>query len=86
MCGNGSFIPIYVNIGDIITAEAYDYIVNIFAYDLGYNNKIQYVYRNDPLTAKSINNLRDTINKIIDIREYNSQPIPVEPIDPRGDN
>lgn len=79
MCGNGTFSPIYVNTGDIITANVYNYIVDIFAYSLGYNTGIHYVYKNQALKASYINALRDTINTLIDIREYNSQPIPVEP-------
>lgn len=86
MYGNGTLIPIYVNTGDIITAKAYDDLVKVFAYDLGYNSGIQYVYKNDPLTADSINALRDSINRIIDITDYDSHPVPVEPIDPRGGN
>lgn len=83
--GNGSLIPDYV-IGATtsenpskISAQAYNYIVDIFASRLGYTSGLDYVVSwQTPISATLINALKTAINQTIRQYDYGEQPEPDE--------
>ncbi|MBO5179918.1 MAG: hypothetical protein J6B87_06195 [Clostridia bacterium] len=83
--GNGSLIPDYV-IGastsdnpSKISAQAYNYVVDIFASRLGYTSGLDYVVSwKTPISATLINALKTAINQTIRRYDYGEQPEPDE--------
>lgn len=83
--GNGSLIPEYV-IGasesenpTIISAQVYNYVIDIFTSRLGYKSKLEYVESGKtPISAALINTLSTAINQIIRRYDYGERPAPVE--------
>lgn len=81
--GNGNLIPNYVKGAstsvnpDYISAEAYNYVLDILSYNLGYKSGLKYVTSGKTvISASLINLLKTTINKIINSYDYNEQPEP----------
>lgn len=83
--GNGSLIPNYV-IGanessnpSKISAQAYNYIIDIFATYLGYTSGLDYVISwQTPISASLINALKTAINQTIRRYDYLERPAPDE--------
>ena len=83
--GNGSLIPDYV-VGAAtsddpskISAQAYNYVVDIFASRLGYTKGLEYVVSwKTPISATLINALKTAINQTIRKYSYGEQPEPDE--------
>ena len=62
-----------------ISAQAYNYVVDIFASRLGYTKGLEYVVSwKTPISATLINALKTAINQTIRKYSYGEQPEPDE--------
>ena len=62
-----------------ISAQVYNYIIDIFANRLGYTSGLEYVTSmKTPISATLINQLKTAINQTIRRYDYGEQPEPDE--------